>query len=80
MNGQKRDTNEHETSSVLTPIRTALGTNESDGHGSSGLRFGIWALLVGAVPLIVVCAGLLSVAFVGGCPLVTHCPWFSGWR
>ncbi len=78
MNGEKPDVNELGTFSVLK--RTALDTNENDGQGSSGLRFGIWALLVGAVPLIVICAGLLGVAFVVGCPLVAHCPWFPGWR
>ena len=79
MNESMRDTNEHDALSVFKPIRATLDPSESDGDGgSSGLRFGIWALLVGAIPLIVICAGLLRVAFVGGCPLVTHCP-FSSW-
>ena len=79
MNGSTRDTNEHDAVSVFQTDTGSSEHDERDGHGgSSGLRFAVWALLVGAVPLIAICAGLLGLAFIGNCPLVTHCPWLSG--
>ncbi len=75
MNGSTQDTNEHAAVSVFQTDMGSHAHDEGDGPGgSSGLRFAVWALLVGAVPLIT--AGLLCLAFIGSSPLVTHCPWF----
>ncbi len=77
MNGSMWDTNEHAAVSVFQTTTGSDGHDEGDGPGSSsGLRFAVWALLVGAVPLIAIWASLLGLAFIGGSPLVTHCPWF----
>ncbi len=75
MNGSMWGTDEHAAVSVFQTTAGSDGHDEGDGPGgSSGLRFAVWALLVGAVPLIT--AGLLCLAFIGSSPLVTHCPWF----
>ncbi len=78
MNRSTRDTNEHDAVSVFQTDTGSHGHDEGDDPGgSSGLRFAVWALLVGAVPLIAIwAASRLGLTLIGGSPLVTHCPWF----
>ncbi len=43
-------------------------------------RFVIWALIVGAVPLLLVCAALLSAIYAAdGFHVVSGCPFLGAW-